>query len=46
VYAIEVQQVPGASEVRVVLDGLLQATAVVPLQDDGVAHSVVVQVIS
>jgi cellobiose phosphorylase len=44
VYAIEVQQVPGAAGVRVLLDGLLQVTAVLPLQDDGVAHGVVVQV--
>jgi cellobiose phosphorylase len=43
-YTIAVEQVPGASEVRVLLDGLLQASAVLPLQDDGVAHSVVVQV--
>jgi cellobiose phosphorylase len=44
VYAIEVQQVPGASAARVLLDGVLQATAVLPLQDDGVEHTVVVQV--
>jgi cellobiose phosphorylase len=44
VYAIEVQQVPGAADARVLLDGLLQATAVLRLQDDGVAHNVVVQV--
>ncbi len=43
-YAIEVQQVAGAAELRVVLDGFLQATAVVPLQDDGMEHRVQVQV--
>jgi cellobiose phosphorylase len=43
-YAIEVQQLAGASDVRVLLDGVLQATAVLPLQDDGVENRVVVQV--
>jgi cellobiose phosphorylase len=44
VYAIEVQQVLGALDARVLLDGVLQANAVLPLADDGVAHTVVVQV--
>jgi cyclic beta-1,2-glucan synthetase len=49
VYAMEVQQLPavsGAQEVRVVLDGVLQASAVLPLQDDGQEHTVLVQVSS
>ncbi len=44
VYAIEVQQVPGSMATRVLLDGVLQVNAVLPLLDDGVKHSVVVQV--
>lgn len=49
VYAMEVQQLPrvsGAQEVRVVLDGVLQEGAVLPLQDDGGAHTVLAQVSS
>jgi hypothetical protein len=34
----------GTQGVRVYLDGVLQPTACVPLQDDGLAHSVVVEV--
>jgi cyclic beta-1,2-glucan synthetase len=44
VYAIEVRQLAGASDVSVLLDGVLQAAAVLPLKDDGVEHRVVVQV--
>jgi cyclic beta-1,2-glucan synthetase len=47
VYAIAVQQLPkgsGALALGLLLDGVLQANAVLPLRDDGVAHSVVVQV--
>ena len=46
VYAIEVQTQVGAGEVRVLLDGVLQDKAVLPLQDDGVAHTVVIQLAS
>ena len=44
VYAIEVQKISGSSAVVLVLDGVPQAGPVLPLQDDGVAHSVLVQV--
>jgi cellobiose phosphorylase len=47
VYAIEVVQAADAASggaLSVVLDGMVQAAAVLPLQDDGVAHTVVVKV--
>ncbi|PVE41395.1 GH36-type glycosyl hydrolase domain-containing protein [Limnohabitans planktonicus] len=44
VYAIEVQKLTGSSALVLVLDGEPQAGPVLPLQDDGVAHRVVVQV--
>ncbi|MFM7001048.1 MAG: GH36-type glycosyl hydrolase domain-containing protein [Limnohabitans sp.] len=44
VYAIEVQQMTDLLTVHVVLDGVRQTAASLPLQDDGEAHTVVVQV--
>jgi cellobiose phosphorylase len=44
VYAIEVQQLAGPADIRVMLDGVLQDRPVLPLQDDGAAHTVVIQV--
>jgi cellobiose phosphorylase len=44
VYAIEVQQLAEIVDTRVMLDGVLQDTPVLQLQDDGVAHTVVIQV--
>jgi cellobiose phosphorylase len=44
VYAIALHQVAGARGVRVQLDGVELPTATVPLRDDGLAHSVVVEV--
>ena len=43
-YAIEVQQLAEAAEVRVLLDGMLQTDAALYLQDDGAVHRVAVQV--
>jgi cellobiose phosphorylase len=40
----EVTEVTGEGGVRVLLDGVLQATGAVALQDDGVAHRVVVEI--
>lgn len=44
VYALDVQQVAGRQTVQVRLDGVLQEGPRLPLQDDGVVHTVVVQV--
>jgi cellobiose phosphorylase len=44
VYAIALHQVTGAQGVRVQLDGVLQPAATVSLQDDGLAHRVLVEV--
>jgi cellobiose phosphorylase len=46
VYSIEVQKRGGPVDLRVLLDGALQGNATLPLQDDGVAHTVVIQVAS
>lgn len=44
VYAIAVGRAAEGEEVTLRLDGVLQAAAVLPLQDDGVAHAVVLRV--
>jgi cyclic beta-1,2-glucan synthetase len=44
VYAIELRKAAGAPGIRVLLDGVLLDSPVLPLQDDGVAHSVVVHI--
>jgi cellobiose phosphorylase len=44
VYAIEVQQLAGLVDTRVLLDGVLQDRPVLLLQDDAAPHTVVIQV--
>jgi cellobiose phosphorylase len=44
VYAIEVKKIAGSAAVIIALDGVLQNGAGLSLRDDGIAHSVVVQI--
>ena len=46
VYSIQVEKQAGISDAQLLLDGIRQSNAVLPLQDDGVAHSVLYQLAS